>query len=80
MSSDAESSCRRERTKLLMMKLTGNLVAQAPNVPFGLSFMGPLFGEEALIGYAYAYEQRTRHRDDVQPYIMPRTEIWDVLD
>jgi amidase len=57
----------------------GNLVAEAPNVPFGLSFMGSLFGETDLIGLAYAYEQRTKHRDDVQPYVVPKTEIWDVL-
>lgn len=55
-------------------------MAVAPNVPFGISFMGPMFGEADLIGYAYAYEQRTRHRDEVQPYVLPRTEIWDVLN
>ena len=57
----------------------GNLVATGPNVPFGLSFMGPKFSEADLIGFAYAYEQRTMHRNDVQPYIVPNIELADVL-
>ena len=55
------------------------LVSTGPNVPFGLSFMGPKFSEADLIGYAYAYEQRTMHRNDVQPYIVPNIEISNVL-
>lgn len=55
----------------------GNLVATGPNIPFGLSFMGPKWSETDLIGFAYAYEQRTMHRNDVQPYIYPNIEIAD---
>ncbi|KAL1304087.1 hypothetical protein AAFC00_000522 [Neodothiora populina] len=55
------------------------LVETAPNVPFGLSFMGGKFDEATLIGYAYAYEQRTMHRNDVQPYIVPNIELADVV-
>lgn len=55
----------------------GNLVASGPNIPFGLSFMGPKFSEADLIGYAYAYEQRTMHRDDKMPYIMPNIDLED---
>lgn len=58
----------------------GNLVATGPNVPFGLSFMGGMFSEEELIGFAYAYEQRTRHREEVMPYIVPQTEVRDVVE
>ena len=61
------------------MNSRGNLVATGPNVPFGLSFMGPKFSEAELIGFAYAYEQRTLHRNDVQPYIVPNIEISNVL-
>jgi Asp-tRNA(Asn)/Glu-tRNA(Gln) amidotransferase A subunit family amidase len=31
-------------------------------LPAGLTFLGPTFSEAALIKYAYAYEQATRHR------------------
>lgn len=55
------------------------LVETGPKVPFGLSFMGDKFDEAALIGFAYAYEQRTMHRDDVQPYIVPNIELADFV-
>ena len=55
------------------------LVSKGPNVPFGLSFMGAKFDEATLIGYAYAYEQRTMHRNDIQPYIVPNIELSDVV-
>ncbi|KAK4635113.1 Putative amidase [Fulvia fulva] len=57
----------------------GNLVASAPNIPFGLSFMGAKFSEADLIGFAYAYEQRTMHRYDVKPYIVPNIGLADVI-
>lgn len=56
------------------------LVETGPNVPFGLSFMGAKFSEAELIGFAYAYEQRTMHRNDVQPYIVPNIELADVVN
>ncbi|WP_412069385.1 amidase [Rubrivirga sp. IMCC43871] len=34
----------------------------AAGLPTGLTFVGEMLGEEALIGMAYAYEQATRHR------------------
>ncbi|KAK3393554.1 amidase [Podospora didyma] len=57
----------------------GNLVARAPNVPFGISFMGAHFSEAKLIGLAYAYEQRTLVRNTIVPYIQPKTELVDVV-
>ncbi|KAK5123355.1 hypothetical protein LTR85_002787 [Meristemomyces frigidus] len=57
----------------------GTLVATGPNIPFGLSFMGAKFSEADLIGFAYAYEQRTMHRNDIQPYLVPNIEISDIL-
>lgn len=55
------------------------LVETAPGVPFGLSFMGNKFDEATLIGFAYAYEQRTFHRNDIQPYFSPNIELSDVV-
>lgn len=57
----------------------GNLNAIAPNVPFGLAFAGAHWSEESLIGFAYAYEQRTMVRERVNPYIAPKTELRDVV-
>lgn len=61
------------------MNSFGNLVAQAPNVPFGLSFMGKKWSEYELISYAYAYEQRSKVRNRVQPYLVPNVELADVV-
>lgn len=46
---------------------------------FGLSFIGAAWSEASLIGYAYAYEQRTQTRNKVRPYIVPATELVDVV-
>jgi amidase len=46
---------------------------------FGLSFLGARFTEEKLIGFGYAYEQRTMVRNMVQPYITPNIELKDVV-
>ncbi|ELR06854.1 hypothetical protein VC83_04912 [Pseudogymnoascus destructans] len=56
------------------------LVAVAPNVPIGLSFLGAAWSEEALIGCAFAYEQRTLVREKVRPIVVPRTQLEDVVD
>ncbi|KAF2084470.1 amidase [Saccharata proteae CBS 121410] len=55
------------------------LVDTGPDVPFGFSFMGRRFSEARLIGLAYAFEQRTMARNKVQPYIVPTTELIDVM-
>lgn len=57
----------------------GNLNATAPNIPFGLAFAGKHWSEESLIGFAYAYEQRTHVREKVKPYIQPTIELVDVI-
>ena len=46
---------------------------------FGLSFMGPKWSEELLIGFAYAYEQRTHTRSKVKPCIVPNIQLQDVV-
>lgn len=55
------------------------LVETGPNIPFGISFIGEAWSEASLIGFAYAFEQRTMVRNKVQPYIVPRTELVDLV-
>jgi len=66
---------------------TWGLVTEGPNIPsvapiqdkkthtnsirFGLSFLGPKWSKETLVGLAYACEQRTHTRLRVKPYIQP---------
>ena len=50
------------------------------NNPIGLGFMGAKWSEEKLIGYAYAFEQKTQVRQKgPQPYIVPKTQLADVI-
>jgi len=63
----------------IVMNQRKTLVETGPNTPFGLSFMGRKFDEATIIGLAYAYEQRTMHRNDVQPYLVPNIELADVV-
>ena len=46
-----------------------------PNYPFGISFSGPRFSEELLIGIAYAFEQKTLVRQKVKPLPNPEDGI-----
>ncbi|OCL09890.1 amidase [Glonium stellatum] len=57
----------------------GDLVATAPNIPFGIAFAGAHWSEAELIGYAYAFEQRTKVRSTVRPYILPKIQLSDVV-
>lgn len=58
------------------------LIAVAPRIPFGLTFLGRRWSEETLIGLAAAYEKATnfRHKYELGPeVIMPTTEIVDII-
>ncbi|KAK8099201.1 uncharacterized protein PG998_012442 [Apiospora kogelbergensis] len=57
----------------------GFLNATGPNLPFGIAFLGEHFSEEKLISLAYAFEQRTKVRNTIKPYIQPKTELVDVI-
>ncbi|CAN8105558.1 unnamed protein product [Discula destructiva] len=57
----------------------GTQVAFGPNIPFGISFLGDLFSEEALVGMAYAFEQKTMIRAGIKPLVQPTTELRDVI-
>ncbi|KAI9815941.1 MAG: hypothetical protein M1827_001933 [Pycnora praestabilis] len=63
----------------VMMDEFGTLVANGPNIPFGISFLGTAFTEATLISFAYAFEQRTMVRNQVQPFIVPNTELRDIV-
>lgn len=59
----------------LAMNAKGNLISVAPNIPFGIAFLGRKWSEESLISFAYAFEQRTMARTKVCPYIRPSFEL-----
>ncbi|KAJ8082276.1 hypothetical protein PM082_008125 [Marasmius tenuissimus] len=56
-------------------------VYPAPGVPFGLSFLGGAFAEFELVGYAFAYEQKTKTRlaRRAYPDAIPKTQLQDVM-
>lgn len=47
---------------------------------FGLSFLGTAWSEASLISFAYAYEQRTMVRNQVQPFIVPNAELSNIVE
>ncbi|KAK0649978.1 amidase [Cercophora newfieldiana] len=58
-----------------VMNRRGNLVDTAEGVPYGISFLGRRFEEAKLIGFAFAFEQLTKVRGTVKPFVVPKTEI-----
>jgi len=71
-----------------------NLVATAPGVPIGITWLGRRFSEATLIGLAYAYEQASTsllrgasdaaaHARDALKHAngiaLPRTQLVDVM-
>ena len=59
----------------IAMNLEGTMVNVAPNIPFGIAFIGRRWSEETLISLAYAFEQRTMVRKKGKPYIIPTFEL-----
>ncbi|KJA17813.1 hypothetical protein HYPSUDRAFT_1003003 [Hypholoma sublateritium FD-334 SS-4] len=53
----------------------------APGAPFGLSFLGTAFSEFDLIGFAFAYEQKTQTRlaRKAFPAAIPQTQLTDIV-
>ena len=51
----------------------------APNIPYGIAFSGRHWSEPELIGYAYAFEQRTKVRYAIKPFLTPKTELVDII-
>lgn len=54
---------------------TEMLVETAPGFPLGISFVADRWMEEGLISYAYAYEQVSKRRDSLRPYIEPWSDL-----
>lgn len=54
------------------------MLTAVPN-RFGFAFMGARFSEEKLIGLAYDFEQKTLAQQKGAPYIVPTTELADVI-
>ena len=59
----------------LIMNAKGTLVSVAPNIPFGIAFVGRRWSEETLISLAYAFEQRTMVRRKMRPHVLPSFEL-----
>ena len=62
----------------LVMNLKGTMVSVAPNIPFGISFVGRKWSEPTLIRLAYAFEQRSRIRQRLRPSVRPTFEVKDL--
>ncbi|KAG7098340.1 hypothetical protein E1B28_000300 [Marasmius oreades] len=56
-------------------------VYPAPGVPFGLSFFAGAFSEFELVGFGFAYEQKTKTRlgRKAFPAAIPKTQLKDVI-
>lgn len=57
------------------------LTVFGPGMPVGLTFIGEKWSEEKLLGWAYAFEQKTQWRKKVQPLasLKPKTQLWNVI-
>lgn len=54
----------------------GGLAVTGPGIPFGISFLGRKWSEEALLGLAFGLEARTRVRERrVKRVVVPTAEI-----
>ena len=53
----------------------------APNIPFGLSFIGTAYSEARLIELAYSYEQATLISRKGKPFktAIPKTQLSDIV-
>lgn len=60
---------------------TGKTIYPAPGIPFGLAFFGTAFSEFDLIGFGYAYEQKTQTRLQRKAFAaaVPTTQLQDII-
>lgn len=58
---------------------TNTTVQTAPGMPLGLSFMADKWSDVELVSYGYAYEQVSRKREQLKPYLKPRHDLDSVL-
>jgi amidase len=57
----------------------GTAISGAPGFPLGLSFVADQWTEHELIGYAYAYEQVSKRRKTMEPYIKIDIDLDTIL-
>jgi len=57
----------------------GTLIEGAPGFPLGLSFVADQWTEYELIGYAYAYEQVSKKRKTLEPWIKFDVDLDSIL-
>ena len=55
--------------------------SSGPNQPFGIAFVGTAFSEFELVGFAFAYEQKTQTRLARKAFAeaIPKTQLVDVI-
>ncbi|KAL6721564.1 hypothetical protein ACLMJK_000668 [Lecanora helva] len=61
----------------LAWNLKKTAINVAPQIPYGIAFVGRRWSEELLVSLAYAFEQRTLARQKISPYIAPTFELGD---
>ncbi|KAK0702721.1 amidase signature domain-containing protein [Lasiosphaeris hirsuta] len=57
----------------------GNLVEEAPGIPFGISFIGRPYSEQRLIELAYAFEQLTGIGLQRKPMLLPNADLCSTM-
>ena len=64
-----------------IVKVGPQVVYPAPGVPFGLCFIGTAFSDFDLIGFGFAYEQKTRTRLARKAFdaAIPKTQLQDIV-
>ncbi|RDW58725.1 hypothetical protein BP6252_13201 [Coleophoma cylindrospora] len=62
-----------------VLESSRGLIGTAPGIPFGISFIGRAWSEQTLLKYAYAFEQLTQVRKSGKPYMLPSTELGDIV-
>jgi amidase len=61
-----------------VFRYTPDMTFVGPKIPFGMSFLGRLWGEEELFALAHSFELKTGARGKVKPWIVPNIEIGDI--
>ncbi|KAK0657888.1 amidase signature domain-containing protein [Cercophora newfieldiana] len=68
-----------EGTKVERDEHRGGLVSVAPGIPFSLYLYGKRHGESQLLQVAYAFEQLSGARKRAKPYLLPKTDLKDIV-
>jgi amidase len=55
-------------------------IQTGPGMPLGISFTADKWSDQKLIRYAYAYEQVSRRRRELQPVIKPMSDLGTIIN